>query len=70
MSVDLVDPTADYCKQMGVVYECWLKKTLDRMYVLYLGRGFCKADAIWLAVADTQMIFSIDLGVNFDGPMA
>ncbi len=67
----LLDPTAEYCQKVAGVLNKSIKGTVDSLYKLYLDCGFCKADAIWTAIEDTQEIFNgVDLSVNFDGPMA
>ena len=67
----LVDPTAEYCKQLRESVYKTIKVYIDAYYDFFLKMGLSKADAIWNAIEMTQEKFDkVDLTVNFDGPMA
>ena len=70
MNKNLIDPTADYCKQLRGLTEKFIKRCVDAYYAFFLSMGLSKADAIWNAIETAQeRVNGVDLTVNFDGPM-
>lgn len=70
MELELMDPTADYCKHMAGIYNKFRKRSNCIWYRVFRGFGLTSREAFSCARDCTQSsLGTIDLSVNFDGPM-
>ncbi len=70
MNENLIDPTAEYCKQYSNVIMKFVKNLTKFWYVEYRNFGISAIDAIRLARQEVQKdIDKWDFTINFDGPM-
>lgn len=68
--MDLIDPTADYCKRYANIMTKYVKGLIEMYYRMFRLAGCIAIDSIRMARESVQEhLDKCDFGVNFDGPM-